>query len=159
MPPKFCRENPLVPDVMWFPGWCSTPNQLRICSSFSRENGHPLFICLSPSTSQFHRCKFEGWPRYVATILLFWATLTRTSFLTCVFVLFCIQTTLPTTSHNRTATKTTATFPDQSNRGGETGREKTRKNEWNSRQLREVEVRKGHLISFVSKLQFIAMMW
>ncbi len=33
-------------------GWCSTPNQLLICSSFSRENGHPLLICSSLSTSQ-----------------------------------------------------------------------------------------------------------
>ena len=33
-------------------GWCSTPNQLLICSSFSREYGHPLLICSSLSTSQ-----------------------------------------------------------------------------------------------------------
>ena len=33
-------------------GWCSTPNQLLICSSFSRENGHPLLICSSLSTAQ-----------------------------------------------------------------------------------------------------------
>ena len=28
-------------------GWCSTPTQLLICSSFNRENGHPLLICSS----------------------------------------------------------------------------------------------------------------
>ena len=33
-------------------GWCSTPTQLLICSSFSRENGHPLLICSSLSTAQ-----------------------------------------------------------------------------------------------------------
>ena len=33
-------------------GRCSTPNQLLICSSFSRENSHPLLICSSLSTSQ-----------------------------------------------------------------------------------------------------------
>ena len=33
-------------------GWCSTPNQLLICSSFSRENGHPLLICSPLSTAQ-----------------------------------------------------------------------------------------------------------
>ena len=33
-------------------GWCSTPTQLLICSSFNRENGHPLFICSSLSTAQ-----------------------------------------------------------------------------------------------------------
>ena len=32
-----------------FPGWCSTLILLLICSSFSRENGHPLFICSSLS--------------------------------------------------------------------------------------------------------------
>ena len=32
--------------------WCLTPNQLLMCLSFSRENGHPLFICSSLSTSQ-----------------------------------------------------------------------------------------------------------
>ena len=34
------------------PGWCSTPTQLLICSSFNRENGHPLLICSSLSTAQ-----------------------------------------------------------------------------------------------------------
>ncbi len=34
------------------PGWCSTPTLLLICSSFSRENGHPLLICSSLSTGQ-----------------------------------------------------------------------------------------------------------
>ncbi len=34
------------------PGWCSTPTLLLICSSFSRENGHPLLICSSLSTVQ-----------------------------------------------------------------------------------------------------------
>ena len=33
-------------------GWCSTPTLLLICSSFSRENGHPLLICSSLSTVQ-----------------------------------------------------------------------------------------------------------
>ena len=33
-------------------GWCSTPTQLLICSSFNRENGHPLLICSSLSTAQ-----------------------------------------------------------------------------------------------------------
>ena len=33
-------------------GWCSTPTLLLICSSFSRENGHPLLICSSLSTAQ-----------------------------------------------------------------------------------------------------------
>ena len=36
-----------------YTGWCSTPNQLLICSSFSRENGHPLLICSSLSTAQY----------------------------------------------------------------------------------------------------------
>ena len=38
----------------WFQnsGWCSTPTVLLICSSFSRENGHPLLICSSLSTAQ-----------------------------------------------------------------------------------------------------------
>ena len=36
-----------------YSGWCSTPNQLLICSSFSREYGHPLLICSSLSTSQY----------------------------------------------------------------------------------------------------------
>ena len=40
----FCRVNK--------PGWCSTPTQLLICSSFNRENGHPLLICSSLSTAQ-----------------------------------------------------------------------------------------------------------
>ena len=38
------------------PGLCSTPNQLLICSSFSRENSHPLLICSSLSTSQVQLC-------------------------------------------------------------------------------------------------------
>ena len=33
-------------------GWCSTPTLFLICSSFSRENGHPLLICSSLSTAQ-----------------------------------------------------------------------------------------------------------
>ena len=33
-------------------GWCSTPTLLLICSSFSTENGHPLLICSSLSTTQ-----------------------------------------------------------------------------------------------------------
>ena len=33
-------------------GWCSTPSLLLICSSFSRENGHPLLVCSSLSTAQ-----------------------------------------------------------------------------------------------------------
>ena len=33
-------------------GWCSTPTLLLICSSFSRENGHPLLIYSSLSTAQ-----------------------------------------------------------------------------------------------------------
>ena len=33
-------------------GWCLTPNQLLICSSFNRENDHPMLICSSLSTSQ-----------------------------------------------------------------------------------------------------------
>ena len=33
-------------------GWCSTLTLLLICSSFSRENGHPLLIYSSLSTSQ-----------------------------------------------------------------------------------------------------------
>ena len=37
---------------MYLSGWCSTPTQLFICSSFSRENGHPLLICSSLSTAQ-----------------------------------------------------------------------------------------------------------
>ena len=31
------------------------PTLLLICSSFSRENGHPLLICSSLSTAQFYR--------------------------------------------------------------------------------------------------------
>ena len=41
-------------------GWCSTPTQLLICSSFNRENGHPLLICLSLSTAQHIMCPFSG---------------------------------------------------------------------------------------------------
>ncbi len=33
-------------------GWCSTLSLLLICSSFSGENGHPLLICSSLSTTQ-----------------------------------------------------------------------------------------------------------
>ena len=33
-------------------GRCSTPTQLLICSSFSREHDHPLLICSSRSTAQ-----------------------------------------------------------------------------------------------------------
>ena len=33
-------------------GWCSTLTVLLICSSFSREYGHPLLICSSLSTAQ-----------------------------------------------------------------------------------------------------------
>ncbi len=33
-------------------GWCSTLTLLLICSSFSRENCHPLLICSSLSTAQ-----------------------------------------------------------------------------------------------------------
>ena len=36
-------------------GWCSNPNQLLICSLFSRENGHRLLICSSLSTAQIIR--------------------------------------------------------------------------------------------------------
>ena len=39
-----CLESP--------PGQFSNPNQLLICSSFSRENGHSLLICSSLSTCQ-----------------------------------------------------------------------------------------------------------
>ena len=52
-------------------GLCSTPNQLLICSSFSRENSHPLLICSSSSTSQLRVNRiflritnspaFDGW--------------------------------------------------------------------------------------------------
>ena len=38
-------------------GWCSTPTWLLICSSFSREDGHPLLICSSLSTAQIK----SGW--------------------------------------------------------------------------------------------------
>ncbi len=38
----------------FYPGWCSTPTLLLICSSFSRENGHSLLICSSLSTAQYH---------------------------------------------------------------------------------------------------------
>ena len=40
---------------LWSSGWCSTPNQLLICSSFSREDCHPWLICSSLSTSQSFR--------------------------------------------------------------------------------------------------------
>ncbi len=36
--------------LLYQTGWCSTPTQLLICSSFNRENGHPLLICSSLST-------------------------------------------------------------------------------------------------------------
>ena len=32
--------------------WCSTPNRLLICSSFSRKNGHPSLICSLLCTTQ-----------------------------------------------------------------------------------------------------------
>ena len=35
--------------------WCSTLTLLLICSSFSREYGHPLLICSSLSTAQLYR--------------------------------------------------------------------------------------------------------
>ena len=42
-----------LPQKVWgTTGWCSTPTLLLICSSFSRENGHPLLICSSLSTAQ-----------------------------------------------------------------------------------------------------------
>ena len=37
--------------LMSFTGCCSTLTLLLICSSFSRENGHPLLICSSLSTA------------------------------------------------------------------------------------------------------------
>ncbi len=42
-------------------GRCSTPTQLLICSSFNRENGHPLLICSSLSTAQLrnHVCTYR----------------------------------------------------------------------------------------------------
>ena len=49
------------------PGWCSTPNQLLICSSFSRENGYPLLICSSLSTAQL---KIDAWKMFL--FLLGW---------------------------------------------------------------------------------------
>lgn len=36
----------------FFTGRCSIPNLLRTCSSFNRENGHPLLTCSSPCTTQ-----------------------------------------------------------------------------------------------------------
>ena len=69
-----------TPDNNWmieispfFSGWCSTPNQLLICSSFSRENGHPLLICSSLSTAQlpvfpFWNFKFPS--RFYGTVEL-----------------------------------------------------------------------------------------
>ena len=62
-PPDFIGTNPspAVP-LLWkwplfwclrFSGWCSTPTQVLICSSFNRENGHPLLICSSLSRAQF----------------------------------------------------------------------------------------------------------
>ena len=41
-------------------GWCSTPTLLLICSPFSRENGHPLLICSSLSTSQIRFLRWGG---------------------------------------------------------------------------------------------------
>ena len=41
-------------------GWCSTPTYLLICSSFSRENGHPLLICSSLSTNQIWKSLQRG---------------------------------------------------------------------------------------------------
>ena len=40
-------------------GWCSTPTQLLICSSFSRENCHLLLICSSLSAAQAERCSLD----------------------------------------------------------------------------------------------------
>ena len=47
--------------IGWFSratGWCSTPTWLLICSSFSREDGHPLFICSSLSIAQANKSCF-----------------------------------------------------------------------------------------------------
>ena len=45
-----------LPKKLRLSGWCSTPNQLLICSSFSRKNGNPLLICSSLSTNQLCTC-------------------------------------------------------------------------------------------------------
>ena len=50
-------------------GWCSTPTQLLICSSFNRENGHPLLICSSLSTAQISNWSFPKiWKVYLFDI-------------------------------------------------------------------------------------------
>ena len=55
-PPKMVSWTHTIPIPFPFSkpltGWCSTPTQLLICSSFNRENGHPLLICSSLSTAQ-----------------------------------------------------------------------------------------------------------
>ena len=46
--------------ISWITGWCSTPNQLLICSSFSREDCHPWLICSSLSTSQWKKKQMKA---------------------------------------------------------------------------------------------------
>ena len=56
-----------------YSGWCSTPTLLLICSSFSRENGHPLLICSSLSTAQIFSCKPPRIPiQFCIVLILKW---------------------------------------------------------------------------------------
>ena len=59
---KFWKLPPKKYQKAWVvTGKCLTPTQLLICSSFSRENGHPLLICSSLSTSQLG-CNYTNPP-------------------------------------------------------------------------------------------------
>ena len=65
---KLWKTDPHIVAIIWkqinhqqiLPGWCSTLTLLLICSSFSRENDHPLLICSSLSTSQLHTCRKQS---------------------------------------------------------------------------------------------------
>ena len=54
-PPSRGYSSPITPKNS--SGWCSTLTLLLICSSFSRENCHPLLICSSLSTAQSFFCQ------------------------------------------------------------------------------------------------------
>ena len=56
--PMFTSRYGMIINIYTPTCWCSTPTQLLICSSFNRENGHPLLNCSSLSTAQPTCCWF-----------------------------------------------------------------------------------------------------
>ena len=57
--------------ILSLAGKCSTPTQLLICSSFSRENGHLLLICSSLSTTQLDLLFPTDWKKWGDTNMPF----------------------------------------------------------------------------------------